>query len=90
MHEGPHRHGHLRRRVGNVSQRILTRSLRNLVETGLVARRQTSVRPIAVEYSLTPLGRSFVAPLMSMCRWAERHHRELSATVQLSEIEEPV
>jgi DNA-binding HxlR family transcriptional regulator len=35
----PYRHGQLRRRLGSVSQRMLTRSLRNLESAGLIARR---------------------------------------------------
>jgi HxlR-like helix-turn-helix len=37
--EQPYRHGQLRRHVGSVSQRMLTRTLRNLESTGLIARR---------------------------------------------------
>jgi DNA-binding HxlR family transcriptional regulator len=40
----PHRHGQLRRRVGNISQRMLTRTLRNLESTGLIARHVTQSR----------------------------------------------
>ena len=79
--EKPHRHGELRRRVGNVSQRMLTRSLRNLESTGLVARRVTSSKTVAVEYSLTQLGRTIIAPLGAMCRWAKRYYRAVSADV---------
>lgn len=52
----PRRHGELRRHLGRVSQRMLTRTLRNLESTGPVARRVTASKAIAVEYSLTQLG----------------------------------
>jgi len=83
LREKPHRHGQLRRRLGSVSQRILTRTLRNLESAGLIARRVTRSKSVAVEYSLTPIGRAFVRPLASMCQWANRYHKELSATVRL-------
>jgi DNA-binding HxlR family transcriptional regulator len=64
----PHRHGQLRRGIGTVSQRMLTRTLRNLESTGLITRRVTASRSIAVEYSLTQLGRTIIGPLAGMCR----------------------
>ena len=79
----PHRHGELRRHLGNISQRMLTRTLRNLESTGLIERHVTRSRSIAVEYSLTKLGRNFIIPLSSICRWAARHNRELSAAIPL-------
>jgi DNA-binding HxlR family transcriptional regulator len=79
--EKPHRHGELRRHLGNVSQRMLTRSLRNLETTGLVARRVTRSKAIAVEYSLTELGRTIIAPLRRMCRWAKRYSKVVTAAV---------
>jgi len=66
LRERPHRHGELRRHLGSVSQRMLTRSLRNLESTGLIARRVTSSKAIAVEYSLTQLGRALITPLGGM------------------------
>jgi DNA-binding HxlR family transcriptional regulator len=85
LKERPHRHGELRRRLGSVSQRMLTRTLRNLESTGLIERRVTRSRSIAVEYSLTKLGRTFIAPLTSICRWANHNNKELSAVVRLLE-----
>src|SRR5262252_5364977 len=79
----PYRHGQLRRRLGNISQRMLTRTLRNLESTGLIARHVTRSRSLAVEYSLTKLGRNFIIPLSSICRWAARHNRELSAVIPI-------
>ena len=79
----PYRHAQLRRRLGKVSQRMLTRTLRNLESTGLVARSVTRSNGIAAEYSLTQLGRTFVTPLGEMCRWARRHRRDVSAKVRI-------
>lgn len=80
LKEKPYRHGQLRRRLGNVSQRMLTRTLRNLESAGLIARQVTRSNSIAVEYSLTKLGKTFIVPLSSVCRWANRHNKELSVT----------
>ena len=66
--EEPHRHGQLRRRLGNISQRVLTRTLRNLESAGLISREVTRSKSIAVEYSLTKLGKTFMVPLRSICR----------------------
>ena len=79
----PCRHGELRRQLGSVSQRMLTRTLRNLESAGLIARRVTKSKEITVEYSLTQLGRTLIAPLGGMCRWARRHRRDMSADVRL-------
>jgi DNA-binding HxlR family transcriptional regulator len=83
LKERPHRHGELRRHLGNVSQRMLTRTLRSLESTGLISRRVTGTKAIAVEYSLTKLGKTIIAPLGGMCRWAKRYCREVSADVHL-------
>jgi DNA-binding HxlR family transcriptional regulator len=83
LNERPCRHGELRRHLGSVSQRMLTRTLRDLESHGLVARTTTGSRVVFVEYSLTPMGRTIIAPLGAMCRWAKRYHREVSADVFL-------
>jgi len=83
LKERPCRHGQLRRQLGSVSQRMLTRTLRNLESTGLIARQVTKSNTIAVEYSLTQLGRTFVIPLEGVCQWARRHGREVTADVRL-------
>jgi DNA-binding HxlR family transcriptional regulator len=82
LKERTYRHGQLRRRL-RISQRMLTRNLRNLESTGLIARRVTRSKPSAVEYSLTQMGRTIIAPLRGMCRWAKRYRRMVSADVHL-------
>ena len=83
LRDRPYRHGQLRRRLGSVSQRMLTRTLRSLESGGLIARRVTQSNAITVEYSLTRLGRTIIAPLGGMCRWAKRYRVDVAADVQL-------
>jgi DNA-binding HxlR family transcriptional regulator len=85
LRERPHRHGELRRRLGRVSQRMLTRTLRNLESTGLVVRHATGSKMLAVEYSLTQLGRTIIVPLRGMCRWARLYRKGVTADVHLPE-----
>lgn len=81
----PYRHGQLRCHLGSISQRMLTRTLRNLESTGLIAQRITRSNTVAVEYSLTQLGTTIIVPLGGMCRWARRHGRHVRADVPLAE-----
>ena len=87
LRDRPYRYGQLRRQLGDVSQRMLTRTLRNLESAGLIARRVTQSKAVSVEYSLTQLGRTITAPLRGMCRWAKRYRKEVSADVRLREAE---
>lgn len=84
LKERPYHHGELRRRLGAISQRMLTHTLRNLETTGLISREVTRSRSVRVKYSLTKLGRSFMVPLNSVCRWIDRNRTGLSATIDLS------
>jgi len=70
---GMKRTGELRRELTGVSQKMLTQTLRNLVQHGLVARTVYPVVPPRVEYRLTELGVSMNGPLTQMCRWTEQH-----------------
>jgi DNA-binding HxlR family transcriptional regulator len=88
LRDRPYRHGQLRRELGNVSQRMLTRSLRNLESAGLVSRRVTQSNAITVEYSLTKVGKTIIAPLKGMCRWAKRYRKDVSADVRLMDMKQ--
>jgi DNA-binding HxlR family transcriptional regulator len=77
--ERPHRFGELRRKIDGISQKMLTQTLRSLEFDGLVSRRAFPTVPVTVEYSLTSLGETLVAPLASIRDWAEGHIEEVLA-----------
>ena len=74
---GARRTGELKRELVGVSQKMLTQTLRNLEEHGLVTRRVYPVVPPRVEYRLTELGQSINEPLAEICKWTERHGESL-------------
>ena len=77
--ERTHRHSELRRRVGGISQKMLTQTLRNLEANGLVRRALYAEVPPRVEYSLTPLGETLRLPISALCTWAQDHVDEMSS-----------
>jgi DNA-binding HxlR family transcriptional regulator len=77
--DGPMRNGALLRKIGGVSQKMLTQTLRDLECNGLVARKTLESVPPHVEYRLTSLGRSLSRALQGLDRWAERNFPQLDA-----------
>src|SRR5690606_5427718 len=67
---GPLRFGELRRRVGSISQKMLTTTLRNLERDGFVTRTVYPTIPPRVDYELTDLGRELLIPVRSLGAWA--------------------
>ena len=75
-------HGTLRftqlgRHVGGISQKMLTKTLRQMECDGLVARTVHPVIPPHVEYTLTTLGQSLGGAFCGVWQWAEAHHTEI-------------
>lgn len=77
--EGPMRNGALLRRVGGISQKMLTQTLRELECYGLVERHDHLTVPPHVEYWLSRLGRSLAETLTVLDRWAEKNFPALDA-----------
>ncbi|MGX1364974.1 DNA-binding HxlR family transcriptional regulator [Streptomyces canus] len=76
---GPLRYTDLQRQVPGISQRMLTLTLRQLREDGLITRTAYAEVPPRVEYSLTPLGRGLHEIVTSLIGWAADHHDEIRA-----------
>lgn len=75
--EEPKRFNELKRRCDGITQKALTDTLRRLERNGLVDRKVVTVSPIAVVYSITPLGRTLQDPFLALYDWALAHETEL-------------
>ena len=74
LRDGTLRFSQLQDRVEpEITQRMLTKELRQLEEDGLVNRKVYPQVPPKVEYSLTEKGRSVIPILVLLCRWGEEH-----------------
>jgi len=67
------RYNELQRIVGNISQKVLTNTLRKLESDGLVSRTVYPVVPPKVEYRLTELGETLVPLIMDLFKWSDHH-----------------
>ena len=76
---GPLRFSRLLERVGRISQKSLTVTLRQLERDGLVTRTVTAQVPIRVDYAATPLGRALVEQVHPLWLWAIYHLAEFAA-----------
>jgi DNA-binding HxlR family transcriptional regulator len=77
LDEGPLRFNAVKRQLVGVTQKALTQCLRRLERNGIVTRRVVPASPIAVEYAITPLGRSVQRPLKAMYRWTTENMAEV-------------
>ena len=73
--DGPMRFNELQRRLGAVTHRTLSRTLKEMASQGLVTRCDYGEIPPRVDYSLTPLGRSLQPVLVAMEQWAKEFAR---------------
>jgi DNA-binding HxlR family transcriptional regulator len=78
--EGPLRFNELRRRVTDISQKMLSSTLKVLERDGLVSRSVAPSVPPQVEYALTDLGRELLVPVSALAAWtADNTARILTA-----------
>ena len=67
----------LKRGIGDITQRVLTQTLRNLERDGYVAREVHPTSPPTVEYWLTGRGESLLKPMAKLVEWANAHFDEV-------------
>jgi DNA-binding HxlR family transcriptional regulator len=71
------RFGEINRAIGDISKQMLSRTLKRLEQDGFVKRTLFAEIPPRVEYELTELGRSFLAPLEALVVWANANHQNI-------------
>ena len=76
---GPHRFAALRRKVGGVSERMLSQTLKDLEADGFVLRTAHPVVPPHVDYELTPLGVQAAGHVVALAGWIEAALPEILA-----------
>ena len=74
---GTKRYSEIQKEIGNISQRMLTRTLRDLERNGLVDRQVYPAVPAMVEYSLTSLGISLSEVTKSLCNWSINNFQQV-------------
>jgi DNA-binding HxlR family transcriptional regulator len=74
----PYRFGEIRKLVPEISQRMLTETLRGLTRSGIVTRTVFPTRPPSVEYALTAVGLDFLNSLVPLAVWYESQRAYIS------------
>ncbi|MEU1784385.1 helix-turn-helix domain-containing protein [Streptomyces sparsogenes] len=91
LKEGVHRYGELRRRMPEVSEKVLTQRLRGLERDGLVERSVHPGVPAPVSYRLTEEGRGLAPVLQALYDWgrerADRHGVAIEPVEPLESVE---
>jgi DNA-binding HxlR family transcriptional regulator len=82
---GPVRFRQLQRLVEPITQKELTKGLRQLERSGLVARAIFAEVPPRVEYRLTELGATLIPALAHLHEWAERHAETIDANHRMAD-----
>ncbi|MGH8778539.1 winged helix-turn-helix transcriptional regulator [Paraburkholderia sp.] len=77
LNGGPRRFGELRRLVGAISEKVLTQQLRELVDDGIVIRRDYREVPPRVDYEMTGFGRTLAQALMPLCAWGDANRQQI-------------
>ncbi len=75
---GTLRFGQIYKEMSDVSEKMLSATLKNLERDGLVRRKAYPEIPPRVEYSLTPLGESLMPHVDSLIGWAVEHFQDVT------------
>jgi DNA-binding HxlR family transcriptional regulator len=74
---GTLRFGELQASMGGISQKMLTKTLRQMERDGLVTRQVYPVVPPKVEYRLTRLGKALGKSVCGIWTWAAQHQKDV-------------
>ncbi|KGD72591.1 HxlR family transcriptional regulator [Tatumella morbirosei] len=78
----PARFNQIKKRIDPITHKALTEALRRLERNGLVNRRVIASSPVAVEYSITELGRSLKDPFVALVQWASQYSDNIAIAQQ--------
>jgi DNA-binding HxlR family transcriptional regulator len=81
LNAGTQRYGELKKKITNITERMLTLQLRELEADGLIARQVFAEVPPRVEYTLTDIGRELVPICVDLHAWGTRHRSQVVGEV---------
>lgn len=76
LENDPLRFGELEARIQGISGKVLSDSLTDLETKGLVERTVVDMKPVNVEYSLTPHGKALADAINELHEWGQAYLRE--------------
>lgn len=87
---GRARFSELERAVPGISQRMLSSTLKNLERDGMVVREVFPEVPPRVEYEITKLGKSLLAPTQGLVDWAKSNWEQVRRAQSAYDARSPV
>jgi DNA-binding HxlR family transcriptional regulator len=87
LSRGVMRYGQLRKGITGITAKMLTQSLRELEDDGLITRQEFIELPPRVEYQLTASGHSLIPFISLLSRWAEQEMQQRNIPIMMFEKE---
>ena len=72
------RFGEIKENIGEITQQLLTKQLKEMEKNSLIKRKQFSGFPRKVEYSISTFGTSIEPILKSMLRWEKDNFKKIN------------
>lgn len=77
LEQNPTRFNELKRTIGDISQKVLTKTLRELEADGYITRTVYDASPPKVVYQLSQMGLNVLVPINQLVGWAEENHEAI-------------
>jgi len=85
LNKGTKRFGELKKRIPNITQKMLVQQLREMEDDRLITRKVYPQVPPKVEYSSTDYGKKFQIILISLCEWTNEYAKEQGIQIDVTE-----
>ena len=82
---GTLRFGQIKKKLGNVSNVMLSQSLKELEKDGIIIRHQYNEVPPHVDYTMTQKGKNVIPALIMLGDWAKNYMKEEKITSKCEE-----
>ena len=73
---GPVRFGQMKKKLDNISNVMLSKTLKELERDGIIIRHQYNEVPPHVDYTLTEKGKNAIPALIMLSEWAQKYMQE--------------